>query len=212
MPVAEVLPRRRPHHRSRGLRSPLEERRARQRLAPRSRPDYENVGIVITARSARLREASTAAPVGFCPRGVAMTARAPRRRAASRMSGSIPHWSTATGSTTSPSACTRSAMRGQLGSVDDDPVSEPLPRRRLPRPPPLGLPRSGRLGCLFGNQFLAARLRAGRFRCMAVATTGISTALLQHGSMPECCSTPSSRATLISRSTSSHRRGWLRRP
>ena len=56
----------------------------------------------------RARRSSSAAPVGFCPRGVMIAARAPRASAARERSGSMPRSSTATGSRPRPCARRRS--------------------------------------------------------------------------------------------------------
>ena len=102
------------------------------------------------AQLARARAGSRAAPVGFCPRGVAMNASTPARSARARSPGRGPESSTPTGSATRPSAATRSKTATYPGSstairspgrrwacsTRSIPSSAPLVTARAPRGSP----------------------------------------------------------------------------
>ena len=78
-----------------------------------------------TARSARARGSSRAAPVGFWARGVRMTAVRPGRRARASASGSGPESSTAIGSATRPRAGTRSRTPAVARVLDGHAIAGP---------------------------------------------------------------------------------------
>ena len=76
-----------------------------------------------TARNSAARFLSMAAPVGFCARGVRITAFASARMAAASESGRIPNSSSATGSAIIPSAAIKIKHAGVARILDRDDIA-----------------------------------------------------------------------------------------